>query len=405
MVNSKHIDNITNITNIKNKIFTQNNLYLITGLLTIFIALWTILYAIPSLFITIFNTILGNLILVLIIILSAKFNVVLSIGLAITFLIIYQFSHMSSSLKEGFGLPSLTSASSASLISTTADKYANLAPLPADNIWSKATADAFTAKLKSLYPTVITTDAQMAENISRMQKNASDAEASAFASTGLWPWDDFIMQGVTQVFTDAFTNDPNNKDKTDADKQEFVTNKIKQYQGMLPNRSVFAAMGPQFDSVKSTPQGQLLADLQSPNGYDAGNKTFINCMGTTLMLYKPSAAGERTQYTMSADSAPQQYPGVETNYSILPKLISGFKFVNDSCNICDSSKPCAFSMNGTISSPWDIYWGTKPVGSVTESAPATVTSQQSADPSKFPELNKIKTELNTLFPTSSSSSS
>jgi hypothetical protein len=394
----KHIDNITNITNIKNKIFTQNNLYLITGLLTIFIALWTILYAIPSLFITIFNTILGNLILVLIIILSAKFNVALSIGLAITFLIIYQFSHMSSSLKEGFSFP--TSASSGSTTSTTTSKYANLAPLPADNIWSKETADAYTAKVKIVENPNLT-DAQIAENISRLQKVASDAEASAFASTGLWPWDDFIMQGVTQVFTDAFTNDPNNKDKTDADKQQNVSNIIKIYQSRLPNRSVFAFMGPQFDSVKSTPQGQLFADLQSPNGYDAGNKTFIKCFGTKALLYKPTAAGERTEYTMSADSAPQQYPGVETNYSILPKLISGLKFVNDSCNICDLSKTCAFSMNGTISSPWDIYWGTKPVGSVTESAPATVASQQSVDPSKFPELNKIKTELNTLFPSSS----
>ena len=210
------------------------------------------------------------------------------------------------------------------------------------------------------------------------------------------------MQGVTQVLTDSFTNDPNNKDRTDEDKQKYLNDITKIYQSRLPNRSVFAFMGPQFDSVKSTPQGQLFADLQSPNGYDAGNKTFIKCFGTKALLYQPSAAGERTEYTMSADSAPQQYPGVETNYSILPKLISGFKFVKDSCNICDLSKTCAFSMNGTIASPWDIYWGTKPIGSVTESAPATVASQQTADPTKFPELNKIKTELNTLFPSSSS---
>jgi len=80
-------------------IFSKKNVNLFVGLITLLIFLWVIMYAIPSLFYNLFDTGLGNLILFVFILLAAMYDISLSIGLAIVFIILYQFSHMS---KEHF---------------------------------------------------------------------------------------------------------------------------------------------------------------------------------------------------------------------------------------------------------------------------------------------------------------
>lgn len=77
------------------KVFSRNNLNLVVGLITLLIILWTIMFAVPNLFVNLFDTGLGNLILIAFIFLAAMYNSNLSIGLAIVFLILYRFSHMS----------------------------------------------------------------------------------------------------------------------------------------------------------------------------------------------------------------------------------------------------------------------------------------------------------------------
>jgi len=76
-------------------ILSRKNLNLVVGLLTLLIALWLVMYAVPSLFVSLFDTSLGNLILGVFIILSLFYNIKLTIGLAIVFIILYRFSHMS----------------------------------------------------------------------------------------------------------------------------------------------------------------------------------------------------------------------------------------------------------------------------------------------------------------------
>ena len=66
---------------------------LFVGILTLLIAIWLIFYAVPELFASLFNTLIGNLILVFIIILTAMRNIVVSLGLAVFFLVLYKFSH------------------------------------------------------------------------------------------------------------------------------------------------------------------------------------------------------------------------------------------------------------------------------------------------------------------------
>jgi hypothetical protein len=66
---------------------------LFVGILTLLIGIWIIFYAVPELFASLFNTLIGNLILVFILILTAMKNIVVSLGLAVFFLVLYNFSH------------------------------------------------------------------------------------------------------------------------------------------------------------------------------------------------------------------------------------------------------------------------------------------------------------------------
>jgi hypothetical protein len=76
-------------------IFSKNNLNLVVGLITLLIVLWMVMFAIPSLFYNLFDTGLGNLILIAFIFLAAMYDVSLAVGLAIVFIVLYRFSHIS----------------------------------------------------------------------------------------------------------------------------------------------------------------------------------------------------------------------------------------------------------------------------------------------------------------------
>lgn len=75
-------------------IFSKNNVNLVVGLLTLLIILWVVMFAIPSLFYNLFETGLGNLILLAFLFLTGMYDIKLTIGLAVVFIILYQFSHM-----------------------------------------------------------------------------------------------------------------------------------------------------------------------------------------------------------------------------------------------------------------------------------------------------------------------
>jgi hypothetical protein len=54
------------------------------------------MYAVPQLFVNLFDTVLGNLILIAFILLAGMYKFNLAVGLAIVFIILWRFSHMSS---------------------------------------------------------------------------------------------------------------------------------------------------------------------------------------------------------------------------------------------------------------------------------------------------------------------
>lgn len=72
---------------------TQN---LIVGLFSLLVALWLVMFAVPELFVKLFDTTLGNLVLIVFIILASMQSVPMGIGLAVVFVILFRFSHMSS---------------------------------------------------------------------------------------------------------------------------------------------------------------------------------------------------------------------------------------------------------------------------------------------------------------------
>jgi hypothetical protein len=75
---------------------TQN---LIVGLFTLLVTLWLVMFAVPNIFVNLFDTLLGNMILIAFIVLASMHNIVMGVGLAIVFIILFRFSHMSYSLR------------------------------------------------------------------------------------------------------------------------------------------------------------------------------------------------------------------------------------------------------------------------------------------------------------------
>jgi hypothetical protein len=84
------------------KFFGNKHTFLfLTGLLSLVVSFWLLLYVIPGANASLFNTILGNIILVVSVILVGIKNIKIAIGLAILFIFLFKFSHY---VKEDFGL-------------------------------------------------------------------------------------------------------------------------------------------------------------------------------------------------------------------------------------------------------------------------------------------------------------
>ncbi len=80
------------------------NVNLIVGLISLLVVLWLVMFTIPGIFVSLFDTLLGNLILIIFIVLAGMNNIMLGVGLAAIFIILFRFSHMSASNST---LPSL----------------------------------------------------------------------------------------------------------------------------------------------------------------------------------------------------------------------------------------------------------------------------------------------------------
>lgn len=78
-------------------LMSQKHMNLLAGLITLFVLLWFVMFAVPNLFVYLFDTFLGNFILFVFIVMTAMHNVKLAFGLAAIFVILFRFSYMSAS--------------------------------------------------------------------------------------------------------------------------------------------------------------------------------------------------------------------------------------------------------------------------------------------------------------------
>lgn len=86
-------------------LLSKKNMNMFVGLLSLLIALWLVMYFIPSIFVNLFDTTLGNFLLLVFVVLAGMRDMTMGVGLAIILLVLYRFSRMSSMyMFEGFDL-------------------------------------------------------------------------------------------------------------------------------------------------------------------------------------------------------------------------------------------------------------------------------------------------------------
>jgi hypothetical protein len=73
----------------------QKKRNLIVGLFSLLVVLWLVMFAVPDLFVNLFETPLGNLFLIVLIILAGMHSMIMGLGLATIFIILFRFSRMS----------------------------------------------------------------------------------------------------------------------------------------------------------------------------------------------------------------------------------------------------------------------------------------------------------------------
>jgi len=144
------------------KILNEDNKTILIGLLSILIIFWIILYIIPGFLISLFNTFLGNIILLISLILVSSQEPKYGIALAITFIVLYRFSH----LKEGF-------------------------------TWSEESGQKFIELQNSINPKNIF-------DLKQIKQQASQEDVDYFLKNGKWFW----SKEVEDLYTELLDQNP-----------------------------------------------------------------------------------------------------------------------------------------------------------------------------------------------------
>jgi hypothetical protein len=291
--------------NIK-KIMNEENRTKVIGLLTILIALWLVLYFIPQIFATLFNTLLGNLILILATILTLSYNLKYGLMLFLILIILYRFSQLSRST-ESFTDQSLQDFL---LIQNTINK-------------------------QKIFDTNI------------LQTQATQEELDYFNSHGMWPWSDSTIQ----LYISSTNKNPYirtySKDAIGYARTIYNEKAILELLSNQTNEGLFKINGVQVEGTKPNMREQL------PDGfgsfpYTSGlmedrRKDIIKCNLDTQQL-------ERTRFQGRGGIFGEQLTEVSpVDYNNLPKLVPGFSFLSEPCNVCaslsDSKTKCQFKLN------------------------------------------------------------
>jgi cytochrome c2 len=319
--------------NYKEILDPKNELILI-GLISIFIFIWIILYAVPGLLSNLFNTILGKLILLSSIILISYKNIKYGIITFVILIIIYRlisYTHTNSKTKEGF-------------------------------TWEQSKIDDFLEIQKSINPDVVF-------DASEVQKQASQEEVDYFIKNGHWKW----SKETDDLYIKSLYNNPyvrtNPQTALETMRTIYNENAILQLLSWQSKEGQFLRNGVSLRGGKIN-KYQALPNGWGDYAFDSGQIThtdnIIKC-GTNKNDAKLSL-----QQILYMGNGGILYEHVKkiipVDYNNLEKLIPGFKFLKKPCNPCEAmdepaNYTCPFQLDISGSDPgvsdiWKYLWFT-----------------------------------------------
>lgn len=239
-----------------------------------------------------------------------------------------------------------------------------------------------------------------------LQKQAPQEELDFFLQNGYWPW----SQQVQELYKQSVAANPFVR----TDPEDAMNNAMKIYnQSIILEMISWQTKEGQFllkGVAISDGSGNKLEDLPSgwgDYGYSSGLITKRNNIIQCGLNKDGSRSLQQTKFTGKDKITGAQTKEVTAvDYNKLEDLIPGFSFINGKCNPCVAINDtpdysCPFNLdisgsNSNMSAVWQYLWGinTDPL----QSNPSSVNNENNVDPNKFPLLNGLKTELDTLFP-------
>jgi hypothetical protein len=347
------------LLNIKN-ILNDENKTKIIGLLTILVAFWLVLYFIPEVFVSLFNTLLGNLILIVSVLLVFMNNRIYGLITGLVFILLFRFSQLSSSKKEGF------------------TKQSEVDFLLIQNTINK----------------------QKIFDMNTISTQASQEELDYFNEHGMWPW----SQKVIDLYKDAVARNPYIRtDPNDAANtartmyNEAAIIRVLTYQ---TKEGQFLLNG----VVVKDPSGNKMEDLPSGFGNFPYEDELIENRSDDIIKCNLSndknPTLERITYTGKGGIFNEQTTKVTpVDYRDLEKIVPGFTFLNAPCNPCSSMAAipdysCAYRLKVKNKSPfisnvWQYLWGIN--DNPLESQPSFLS--ETINQNEFPLLSQLQTEL------------
>ena len=306
-----------------NEMSKERYLHLLMGIMVVLLAMWGILYVVPSVFATLFYTLLGNIILLVGVIMVGMVHPYMALVAGVALIMLYKFSQgpfLPRRVKEG-----LENAKEAR--------------------WSQETVDAFIKFQKISNP-------KLTINMDLVQSQATEEEAKTLIATGYWPW--------TKATKDMYID-------------EIVRNetiKIQPDEALAKAMKVYNENSAKMLLSWNTKEGKFLL-----NGTDLGesqydplfavdkNHDFIKCIRGPN---EPTSYMEKTTY-LGTDSLSGFFKTRTDKIANkdLPNVIPGFGFIRGECNPCaplnaNPNYSCAFSLhtkdNNTVSPVWQSLW-------------------------------------------------
>jgi len=327
-------------------ILNEENEPILIGCITILIALWLVIYAIPGLLSNLFNTVLGKLILLLFVILLSSKSIKYGILLLLIIIIINRLLSIYSSNQSK--LEAFTQSTSA----------------PSTQFDQKS-INQFLEIQKTINPHVIF-------DINAIQKQATQEELNYFNEHGYWPW----TEEIKNLYIESLSKNPYVRADPGSALQtmrsiynqsailQLLSYQTKEGQFLLNGVSVH---NNEPNKYQDLPSGW--GDYAFRSGQITRDNNIVKCGYTnTDKSSNPSNPTLQEIQYMGNDGILYNHVKkiTQVDYNNLEKLIPGFTFLREPCDPCQALENppkynCPFKLelrgsdNG-VSQVWSYLW-------------------------------------------------